>query len=166
MLLAGSRRLCGLRVDFNAQRDCPRCGQTIANDDEPGQPDFFRPWHIMHGRDAVRSYVASLGDEANEWLLALYVGPGMRLLAVDTLARGDKSEVTIPFCKLAVHAYQLNASGFILVHNHPSGDPTPSRSDYIVTGRVARMAEFMEMRLIDHFIIAGDEMRSCGYFDV
>jgi DNA repair protein RadC len=55
----------------------------------------------------------------------------------------------------------------MLIHNHPSGDPTPSSQDIEVTGRLRRAGELLEIRLIDHMII-GDSycsMKQEGYFD-
>lgn len=45
------------------------------------------------------------------------------------------------------------AHGFVLVHNHPSGDPSPSRADHEVTRRVHNAAELMQLRFVDHVII-------------
>ena len=46
-----------------------------------------------------------------------------------------------------------NAFGFILIHNHPSGDPTPSRADYRVTEGLLKAAELMQVKFLDHVII-------------
>ena len=52
------------------------------------------------------------------------------------------------------------ASAFVLVHNHPSGDPTPSVEDLRFTERVAEAAEILGTPLVDHLIVAGDRYRS------
>ena len=52
---------------------------------------------VVHGRLAVQAYVASLGEEAHEWLLALYVDAQYQLLAVDCVARGDCLSCPVPF---------------------------------------------------------------------
>ena len=59
------------------------------------------------------------------------------------------------------------ASAFVLVHNHPSGDPTPSAEDLRFTERVAEAAEILGTPLVDHLIVAGDRYRSLlddGFF--
>jgi DNA repair protein RadC len=140
---------------------CPRCGYVNANDDLP--PDaFFRPWDLAHGRAAVKAYVESLGQEAQEWLLALYVDEHLQLLAVDTVARGDVASCPVPFWTLINRGRALKAAGFILVHNHPSGDPTPSWDDIQVTRRLAHVSHELDVPLLDHLIIAGDELREVG----
>lgn len=148
-----------------ARWDCPRCG-FLSNPTAQIPPDgyFFRPWHLTHGRSAVEAYVKSLGEEAHEWLLALYVDADLQLLAVDTVARGSVSNCPLPFWRPLNQGCRLNAAGFILVHNHPSGDPTPSRDDVLTTVRLAHLARELNVSLIDHLIIAGDEIKSCGHF--
>lgn len=60
----GGVHLCSIRSAANATR----CGQIISANDRVPTPDFFRPWHVVHERLAVLEYVASLGQEAYEWL--------------------------------------------------------------------------------------------------
>jgi DNA repair protein RadC len=139
---------------------CPRCGFDSVNDNPP---DFYRPWHLR-GPNAVKAYVASLGEEAHEWLLALYVDKNMDLLAVDTVAKGDISSCPVPSAHILCRGYSLKAAGFILVHNHPSGDATPSFADVQATRRLARSAEELGVVMISHLVIAGDEMRTVGYW--
>lgn len=134
----------------------------LSNDQLPPNA-FYRPWHLR-GKNAVQAYVESLGLEAFEWLLALYVEQSMELLAVDTIARGDIGSCRVPFGRILYRGYRLGADAFILVHNHPSGDPTPSPSDIGVTVRLARMSRDLDMPLIDHLIIADGQIKSCGNF--
>ena len=58
-----------------------------------------------------------------------------------------------------------SAWGFILVHNHPSGDPSPSDADLRMTRRVREAAEVVGIQFVDHLIIgAPSESRPCPYF--
>jgi DNA repair protein RadC len=102
--------------------------------------------------------VESLGQEAHEWLLALYVDGHLRLLGVDTVARGGVSDCPVPFWKIISRAHAINARGFVLVHNHPSGDPRPSLADIQVTRRLARISRELDVPLLDHLIVAGNEL--------
>jgi len=140
-----------------AERQCPQCGYIAAANDLVA-PNFFRPWHLTHGTLAVKSYVASLGLEAHEWLLGLFVNEELQLLAVDTLARGGVTNCKIPFWKIISRGHQLSAAGYILVHNHPSGDPRPSTQDILVTRRLEDFSRDAEMHLLNHLIIAGDDL--------
>jgi DNA repair protein RadC len=63
-------------------------------------------------------------------------------------------------------ALELNASALILVHNHPSGDPTPSDQDITMTGQIRDAAEALDIHLHDHLIIGKStelSFRSTGY---
>lgn len=139
---------------------CRQCGFNSSNDDPP-ENVFFRPWHVR-GRAQVKAYVESLGREATEWLLALYVDQALQLLAVDTIGRGDVSGVRVKFARILCRGHALNAARFILVHNHPSGNPNPSKADIQITERLRRVSAELEMPLLDHLIIAGDEIVSVG----
>lgn len=119
-----------------------------------------RPWHVMHGTMAVKQYVASLGEETHEWLLALYVDDDLQLLSVETIARGGISDCPVPKRHLISRAKTLRAAGFILVHNHPSGDTRPSGADIQITQSVAMIAREFDVPLLDHFVIAGAKMLS------
>ncbi|KAB2641318.1 MAG: JAB domain-containing protein, partial [Verrucomicrobia bacterium] len=57
-----------------------------------------------------------------------------------------------------------DAYGFILIHNHPSGDPSPSRSDESTTRRVVEAANLMQVRFIDHIIIGKPSPGRCAYY--
>jgi DNA repair protein RadC len=120
--------------------------------------------HPLLGRAAVKEYVLSLGTETHEWLLALYLNKNFRLIAFETVARGDESGFPVPKWHLINCAKALEAAGFVLVHNHPSGDPRPSPSDIKATRSLAQLSRDLDVPLLDHFIIAGDELRQVGYW--
>jgi DNA repair protein RadC len=141
---------------------CPACGTTVPLRNDLPENDFFRPWNLAHGRKAVRAYVESLGEEAHEWLLALYVNGHLELLAVDTVARGDASGCPVPLWKLIDRGHSLKAQGFILVHNHPSGDSTPSCSDIQVTRKLAYISHELNVPLLDHLVFARGELHEIG----
>jgi DNA repair protein RadC len=127
------------------------------------QPLTYRHWRLPN-RKAVFDYVHSLGDEAFEWLCALYVDEGLNLLAVETICVGDPDSVKLDFGAIICRGRAHGAAGFILVHNHPSGDPRPSKADKQATARLRFVSEQMEMPLLDHFIVAGDRMESVGHW--
>jgi DNA repair protein RadC len=137
-----------------ARQECPHCGQVQANDDTPA---FYRPWHVR-SRQAVWAYLESLGSEAHEWLLALYVDNGLNLLAVETLAQGSISACPAPFWKVYRRGYALGAKGFILAHNHPSGDPRPSQADRQLTNHIRMVSRDADMPLLDHLIVTKDDI--------
>lgn len=117
------------------------------------------PWQCRN-RKELKELVSSLGDETHEWVLALYLDVACNLLAVETLAQGDAWAVQVPISRLMCRGRALGANAFILAHNHPSGIARPSRGDIAVTRRIREVGEAMDLHMLDHVIVAGNEMVS------
>jgi DNA repair protein RadC len=152
-------------VDGNAftQWECPQCGyvEESTNDNDLPPAALYRPWHVRSRKD-IWEYVNTLGLEVREWLLALYVDKDLNLISVETVARGTVSDCAVPSWKLISRGHQVEAAGFFLVHNHPSGDPRPSRLDMMATSRLRYASSQLDMPLLDHFVITSTEMRGVG----
>lgn len=144
-----------------AKNPCPQCGYLEGSNDDLPPIAVTRPWHLRD-RSALKRYVASLGSETSEWLLALYVDNDLNLLAVDTVGRGDISSVRVNFGSILGRGHALQASGFILVHNHPSGICQPSSDDIRFTSRLRWLSQELDLPLLDHCILAGEELVSIG----
>lgn len=54
-----------------------------------------------------------------------------------------------------------NASAFIMIHNHPSGDPTPSMEDYKMTNILKQASDLLDIKFLDHIVIGNDNYISC-----
>ena len=67
--------------------------------------------------------------------------------------QGDVARVAMPMRDIINEALRLGSAGLLLSHNHPSGDPTPSRADIDVTRRLIRAAEALDIRVHDHLIL-------------
>lgn len=86
------------------------------------------------------------------WVLALDARGNLR--TSKCVARGGSHGLgLLPTDPLRV-AVRAAASGLVLVHNHPSGDPTPSQEDIASTARIAAAAEIVGLRLLDHVVVA------------
>ena len=103
-----------------------------------------------------------LAEETHEWLLAFYVDDELNLLATDTIAKGTIDSVTLDFGLVICRGRAIGAKGFFLVHNHPSGDATPSERDIALTQHLRRTSADLGIPLLDHFIVAGDNMEVVG----
>ncbi|EAR53008.1 DNA repair protein RadC [Oceanicola granulosus HTCC2516] len=75
------------------------------------------------------------------------------LVADEEQARGTVDHVPVYPREVVKRALELNASALILVHNHPSGDPTPSQADIDMTAQIARAADALGILLHDHIVI-------------
>ena len=88
------------------------------------------------------------------------------LIADEAQAKGTVDHVPVYPREVVKRGLELNASALILVHNHPSGDPTPSEADIEMTRQIEAAAMALSIALHDHLIIgAGEEFsfRSAGY---
>jgi len=102
-------------------------------------------------------YVA-LKDELihahQEQLVALFLNVKSELIAKRTMFVGTINGTLIHPREIYKWAYKHSAYAIILVHNHPSGDPTPSKEDIEMTRTLLKVGETMGIRIIDHVIIA------------
>ena len=96
-----------------------------------------------------------------------------RLMGVQSLAKGTLDTVVIHAREVFAPAISKRASAIILVHNHPSGDPTPSQADIQVTREMIRAGQLLRIEVIDHVIFGAStierprdycSMRDLGYF--
>lgn len=76
------------------------------------------------------------------------------------LFTGNESHVTPDLKQMMKHAISLDASGLLMMHNHPSGDPSPSSQDIATTRWIGKMAQTVGMKLIDHVIVAASAVFS------
>ncbi len=89
----------------------------------------------------------------HEELHALYLDRGGRVLHQRRLTAGNDALTIVDPRQVLRPAVQLGASSVLVAHNHPSGDPTPSREDREVTGRLAHAARIVGVRLLDHLVV-------------
>jgi len=95
----------------------------------------------------------TMAHRETEQFRALYLDRKNMLLADEAQATGTVDHVPVYPREVVKRGLELNASALILVHNHPSGDPTPSQADIEMTRRIARAAEAVGLTLHDHVVI-------------
>ncbi len=83
-----------------------------------------------------------------------------RLLADEAQARGTVNHTPVYPREVVKRALELHATALILVHNHPSGDPTPSRADIQMTQEIKEAGRVLSIALHDHLIIGNGEVFS------
>ncbi|MBI5289852.1 MAG: DNA repair protein RadC [Chloroflexi bacterium] len=105
----------------------------------------------------------SLLDQENVRVLLL--DTRLRLLSTSDVYRGSVHTTTVRYSELLRDAVRVNASAVVLVHNHPSGDPTPSAADIGMTQGLLQACKLLEIDLHDHIVIGGGRyvsLRSAG----
>ena len=123
---------------------------------------------VLGDSRAVIDYLfAVMAHEPVEQLRILYLNTRNRLLLDETVAEGSVNIAPIYPREIVRRSLEVGATALILAHNHPSGDPKPSREDIRVTRLVAAAAGALDIRLQDHVIIARSgwtSLRAEGYF--
>ena len=76
------------------------------------------------------------------------------------LTKGTVNQTILSPREVFIEAFRYQAVKIILIHNHPSGDPTPSRSDRELTENVAKVGNQMDIPLLDHIIIGDNRYTS------
>ena len=110
---------------------------------------------VLGDSRAVMDYLfAAMAHEPVEQLRVLYLNTRNRLLLDETVAAGSVNVAPIYPREIVRRSLEVGATALILAHNHPSGDPKPSREDIRVTRLVAAASGALDIRLHDHVIVA------------
>lgn len=111
--------------------------------------------HVISSWDAVLDYCHTvMAHRQTEQFRILYLDRKNTLIADEQQAKGTVDHVPVYPREVVKRALELNASALILVHNHPSGDPTPSESDISMTVQIDQAARALDVTLHDHLIIS------------
>lgn len=110
---------------------------------------------LLNEPGVVKDYLRrARGAGTQERTGALYLNARNRLIRDDPeIYRGTLDRAVVEPREILKRALLANAAGIILYHNHPSGDPTPSREDREFTRRLASAAEAVGIRLLDHIVV-------------
>jgi DNA repair protein RadC len=109
---------------------------------------------LLNNWDRLTGYLhAALAREKVEQFRVLFLDTRNQLLADEVQARGTVNHTAAYPREVVKRALELGATAVILVHNHPSGDPTPSRADIAMTREVKVAADALGITLHDHLII-------------
>lgn len=86
----------------------------------------------------------------------LYLNAGNKLLGRERVSQGGSSATIFDIKSIVRRAVDRSAAGIIIVHNHPSGNPLPSRDDIDETSALRHAATLLDIKLLDHIIVAGN----------
>jgi DNA repair protein RadC len=113
-----------------------------------------RDMPLLSNWERLEAYLtAVLAREPIEQFRVLFLDAKNRLIRDEAQARGTVNHTPVYPREVVKRALELHATALILVHNHPSGDPTPSRADIEMTGEVRRAAEALGLAVHDHLIV-------------
>lgn len=108
--------------------------------------------------EMTREFLQSqLADEEREIFVVIFLDNQHKVLKHSRLFSGTLSHVEVHPREIVREAIKVNAAAVILAHNHPSGNAEPSKSDRLITERVVKCCQFMDVRVLDHLVIGRGE---------
>jgi DNA repair protein RadC len=108
----------------------------------------------------INYLVSDLGFRSNETLRAFFLDSSNHLIADEIIAEGTVRQLQFYPRRIFKRAFEVNASGLIIAHNHPGGSPRPSGSDIQATKTIAMMGVALDLIIHDHIIVAGNKWTS------
>ena len=116
---------------------------------------------IVSSWDDLLTYChTKMAHRETEQFRVLYLDRKNTLIADEEQAKGTVDHVPVYPREVVKRALELNATALILVHNHPSGDPTPSDADITMTAQIRLAADALGIVLHDHLIIGRNNVAS------
>jgi len=113
-----------------------------------------RQGNVLGGHQAVLDYCrAAMQHLKTERFHVIYLDRKNVVVADETLQEGTVDQTPVFPREILRRALHLQASSIILVHNHPSGDPSPSPQDIATTRKIVEAAKALEVSVLDHIVI-------------
>lgn len=113
-------------------------------------------WTIRAPRDLADRLVPEMGRIEREELRVVLLSARNSVLSVERVYQGSVSIALVRVGELFRDAVRRHAAGLIVVHNHPSGDPTPSPEDLHLTAEVIAAGRLLDIPVLDHLVIGHD----------
>lgn len=104
----------------------------------------------------ARYYMEDLRHERQEHMKLLMLNSKAKLIGETDISKGTVNATIITPRELFIEALQKNAVSIIIMHNHPSGDPSPSKEDRLITRRIQEAGALIGIELLDHIIIGNN----------
>ena len=108
---------------------------------------------FTHPSSIAKYYMEVMRHQKQENMKLLMLNSKSKLLGESDISKGTVNASLVSPRELFIEALNKQAVSIILLHNHPSGDPTPSKTDFLLTKRVKEAGELIGIELLDHIII-------------
>lgn len=120
-----------------------------------------QPGEALNSTSEVRKYLTlKLAQEEREQFLVMFLDAQHRLIEAETMFYGTLTQTSVYPREVVRRALHHNAAAVLLAHNHPSGVATPSMADKLLTDALKQILSQIDVRVLDHFIVAGREVLS------
>ncbi len=116
----------------------------------------MRGGDVLNSPGAVRDYLRLLlGGRTQEVFMVIFLDAQHRALASEEMFHGTLTQTSVYPREVVKRALHHNAAAVIFAHNHPSGVAEPSQSDRLLTDTLKQALALVDVRVLDHFIVAG-----------
>ena len=135
-------------------------GKRIATSYVPGKAS------IESSDDVAQMFMEDLRYEKKEYFKSVLVNSKGEIIMVDNVSVGELSSTVVHPREVFSKAIRKSAAGVIFVHNHPSGDPSPSDEDIATTKRLVQGGDVLGIKVLDHIIIGNGRFKSLRAMDL
>jgi DNA repair protein RadC len=129
---------------------CPSCGERVPT------TVTGLDWVVRSPTDIADRLLGQFNGKEQEELHVLLLNTKNRVIRQQCVYIGNVSSALARVGELFREAVRDNAAGLILVHNHPSGDPTPSPDDLHLTAEVLTAGRLLDVQVLDHIVLGAD----------
>lgn len=116
-------------------------------------PEIDRKMNSPEKVVSLAKYYLHLPEQTEEYLYMVCMNVKLEAIGIFELSHGNVNSSIVSVREMFQKALLANAVSIIVMHNHPSGDPTPSREDIQVTKRMVEAGDLLGVQVIDHIII-------------
>ena len=124
------------------------------------KPSNYKKIHIREPKDVAKVLMNDLRFEKIEIAKIIILDNKNNILKIKKIATGSSNFVNLNIRSILSETIKMNAPKIILVHNHPSGDSTPSKQDYELTSKIEQASKMLGVELLDHIVIGNMEYTS------
>lgn len=127
-----------------------------------GEVECSDEWKIVNSPERIQLLLEEayqLSTKAEEYVYLLAVNSKCRIIGVFLISKGTGSTAQLGIREIYIRALLIGAALILVVHNHPSGDPNPSKEDIFITKKLKKAGGLLGIPIVDHIIIG-----SSGYY--
>lgn len=122
--------------------------------------EYLSPDRKYNSPEQIAALFQFLTLETKEYFFTLHLDGKNRIACVDCVSVGSLNQSIVHPREVFKTALVSNAAALVLVHNHPSGDPSPSSEDIAITRRLKEAGDLLGIKVLDHVIVGTDGMVS------
>ncbi len=115
---------------------------------------------VRYPKDVANLFIDEFKFEKHEVLKLVVLNSKNNIIKVINIANGEADYILVGIKQILIEVIKLQANRMIVVHNHPSGDPTPSKQDIEFTHKLLNAANMLEIKLLDHIVVGYNKYES------